>query len=64
MTFLRVNNIDPVSSVKPGRPSILLATFGGSPRALHQTYLDSMAIVARFGKPDYFITMIANPSSP
>ena len=45
-----------------GKPIILPATFGGSPRALHQTYLDSMCLVARFGKPDFLITMTANPS--
>ena len=47
-----------------GRPVILPATFGGSPRALHQAYLDSMAIVARYGKPDFFLTITANPSWP
>lgn len=47
-----------------GKPIILPATFGGSPRALHQAYLDSMALVARFGKPDYLITMTANPTWP
>ena len=47
-----------------GKPVILPASFGGSPRSLHQAYLDSMAIVSRFGKPDFFITMTANPSWP
>lgn len=47
-----------------GKPIILPATFGGSPPALHQTYLDSMTLVARFGKPDYLITMTANPTWP
>ena len=45
-----------------GKSIILPASFGGSPRAMHQSYLDAMAIVARFGKPDYFITMTANPN--
>ena len=52
----------PCPKVQVGVPIILPATFGGSPRALHQSYLDAMAIVARFGKPDYFITMTANPN--
>ena len=52
----------PCPKVHVGVPIILPATFGGSPRALHQSYLDAMAIVARFGKPDYFITMTANPN--
>ena len=47
-----------------GKPVILPASFGGSPRSLHQAYLDSMAIVSRFGKPDFFITMTANPAWP
>ena len=44
-----------------GTPVILPCTFGGSPRSLHQNYLDSMALIARFGKPDLFITATANP---
>ena len=50
------------ASAVVGKPVILPATFGGSPRALHQNYLDSMSIVARFGKPDFLITITANPS--
>ena len=42
----------------------LPATFGGSDRALHQCYLDAMAMVRVKGKPDYFITMTANPNWP
>ena len=48
--------------VQVGTPVILPATFGGSPRALHQSYLDALALVARFGRPDYFLTMTANPN--
>ena len=47
-----------------GTPVILPCTFGGSPRALHQNYLDSMALIARYGKPDLFLTSTANPSWP
>lgn len=47
-----------------GRSIILPATFGGCDRALHQCYLDAMALVNRFGKPDLFITMTASPSWP
>ena len=47
-----------------GSPVILPATFGGSPRALHQLYLDAVALVSRFGRPDFFITMTANPQWP
>ena len=45
-----------------GKRIVLPATFGGSPRDLHQCYLDAMALLAHFGRPDYFITMIANPN--
>ena len=45
-----------------GKRVVLPATFGGSPRDLHQCYLDAMAIVAKFGRPDFFITMTANPN--
>lgn len=47
-----------------GRPVILPATYDGSPRACQQYYLDAMSIVRKTGKPDYFITMTANPSWP
>ena len=43
---------------------ILPSTYAGSPRALQQNYLDAMAIVRRNGKPDFFITMTANPGWP
>ena len=31
---------------------------------MSQNYLDAMSIVKRYGKPDYFLTMTANPSWP
>eukprot|EP00973_Karenia_brevis_P019598 2688732-Karenia_brevis.AAC.1 len=48
----------------PGRKIILPPSYSGSPRELRQCYLDAMAIVQRFGKPDLFVTMTANPSWP
>ena len=47
-----------------GKKLILPATYPGSPRAMTQNYLDAMAMVRRYGKPDYFITMTANPAWP
>ncbi|XP_066923007.1 uncharacterized protein, partial [Clytia hemisphaerica] len=44
-----------------GRVTILPSTFAGSPRNMHQLYLDAMAVVAVFGKPDLFVTMTCNP---
>ena len=49
---------------KVGSKIILPATYPGSPRAMQQNYLDAMSIVKRSGKPDFFITMTANPSWP
>jgi len=50
------------SQAKAGKRILLPATFGGSPRDLHQCYLDAMALVAKFGRPDFFITITANPN--
>ena len=47
-----------------GRKVILPTTFVGSPRNMHQNYLDAMSIVQHFGKPSLFITMSCNPNWP
>lgn len=44
-----------------GRQVILPSSFVGGPRHMQQLYQDSMALVARFGRPSLFITMTANP---
>lgn len=44
-----------------GRQVILPSSFIGSPRNMNQNYLDSMAMVQKFGKPSLFITMTCNP---
>ncbi|XP_057305466.1 uncharacterized protein LOC130642397 [Hydractinia symbiolongicarpus] len=49
-------------NLQPGRMIILPSTFSGSPRNMHQNYLDAMAIVSKFGKPDLFFT--CNPKWP
>jgi len=54
----------PFPKCAPGRRIILPPSYSGSPRELRQCYLDAMAIVQRFGKPDLFITMTANPAWP
>jgi helitron helicase-like protein len=41
--------------------TILSSSFAGSPRALKVLYQDAMAIVRKFGRPDYFITFTCNP---
>ncbi|KAL6734889.1 hypothetical protein Aduo_005381 [Ancylostoma duodenale] len=45
----------------PGLRVILPSSFQGGPRAMHQSYQDAMAIVAKYGKPDYFLTFTCNP---
>ncbi|PHU09222.1 hypothetical protein BC332_21082 [Capsicum chinense] len=37
-------------------------SFIGGPRDMRQRYMDAIALVQRFGKPDLFITMMCNPS--
>jgi Helitron helicase-like domain at N-terminus len=43
---------------------VLNSSFTGSPRYMQQNYQDAMATVAKFGRPDYFITMTCNPKWP
>ena len=44
----------------PGKVVILPSSFQGSPRAMQQNYQDAMAIIAKFGKPDLFLTFTCN----
>ena len=44
-----------------GRQLISPSTFQGGPRNMQQNYHDAMAIVAKLGKPDLFLTMTCNP---
>ncbi|XP_073121315.1 uncharacterized protein [Henckelia pumila] len=44
-----------------GRRIVLSASFIGGPRDMRRRYLDAMALVRTFGKPDLFITMTCNP---
>ncbi|RCN40770.1 hypothetical protein ANCCAN_13290 [Ancylostoma caninum] len=45
----------------PGPRVKLPSSFEGGPRAMHQPYQDAMAIVAKYGKPEYFLTFTCNP---
>ncbi|CAL5441876.1 unnamed protein product [Camellia sinensis] len=49
---------------KIGHRVILPPSFIGSPRDLRRRYVDAMALVQRFGKPDIFLTMTCNPAWP
>nr|XP_027108801.1 uncharacterized protein LOC113728613 [Coffea arabica] len=46
---------------KVGRRTILPASFIGGPRDMKRRYLDAMALVQKYGKPDIFLTMTCNP---
>ncbi|CAI5440372.1 unnamed protein product [Caenorhabditis angaria] len=45
-----------------GTRIVLPASHTGSPRDMVAQYQDAMAVVARYGKPDFFITMTCNPA--
>ncbi|XP_074293065.1 uncharacterized protein LOC141619971 [Silene latifolia] len=47
-----------------GKRVILPPTFLGGPRDMKKRYLNSMALVHRFGKPDLFVTMTCNAGWP
>jgi PIF1-like helicase/Helitron helicase-like domain at N-terminus len=44
-----------------GKRVVLPASFIGGPRDMQRRYLDAMALVQRYGKPDIFLTMTCNP---
>ena len=52
---------DNVDMSQLGQRIILPASYRGGPRAMHQHYLDGMAIARHFKKIDIFLTMTANP---
>ena len=45
-----------------GRRTILSTTFIGGPRDMRCRYMDAMALVRKYGKPDIFLTMTCNPN--
>ena len=45
-----------------GRHTILSTTFIGGPRDMRHRYMDAMALVCKYGKPDIFLTMTCNPN--
>ena len=44
-----------------GQPVTLPASFVGSPKDMHNRYMDALAVVRELGKPSLFITMTCNP---
>ncbi|XP_049394611.1 uncharacterized protein LOC125858871 [Solanum stenotomum] len=47
-----------------GKKTFLPNSFIGGPRDMRQRYMDVIALVQQFGKPDLFITITCNPSWP
>jgi len=56
-----INTQTETRNLQPGKIVVLPSSFQGSPRAMQQNYQDAMAIVAKFGKPDLFLTFTCNP---
>ncbi|CAJ0586072.1 unnamed protein product, partial [Mesorhabditis spiculigera] len=59
---LRDHQNDPNATGPSGQRIILSAKHQGSPRNMKASYQDAMAMVARYGKPDLFLTFTANPN--
>eukprot|EP00116_Pleurobrachia_bachei_P000295 sb/3460557/ len=55
--------IDP-TGLSAGVPTVLPSSFTGGKRWMQQQYQDSMAMTAKFSKPDLFITFTCNPKHP
>ncbi|KAL6661674.1 hypothetical protein ACP70R_001058 [Stipagrostis hirtigluma subsp. patula] len=45
-----------------GKRTVLSTSFIGGPRNMRRRYMDAMALVRKFGKPDIFLTMTCNPN--
>ncbi|KAL6639554.1 hypothetical protein ACP70R_023284 [Stipagrostis hirtigluma subsp. patula] len=45
-----------------GKRTVLSTSFIGGPRDMRRRYMDAMALVRKFGKPDIFLTMTCNPN--
>ncbi len=56
--------VDENDTINAGQKVILPPTYTGGPRWLAEEFQDSMALVRKYGKPDYFVTFTAKPSWP
>jgi hypothetical protein len=45
-----------------GKRTVLSPTFIGGPHDMRRRYMDVMALVRKYGKPDIFLTMMCNPN--
>ncbi|XP_074299442.1 uncharacterized protein LOC141630544 [Silene latifolia] len=50
------------SACNVGKRIVLPPSFLGGPRDMRRRYLNAMALVQKYGKPDLFITMTCNPN--
>ncbi|XP_057790800.1 uncharacterized protein LOC131007904 [Salvia miltiorrhiza] len=50
-----------ISAKSIGKRVLLPKTFTGGPRDLRCRYMNALALVAKFGRPDIFLTMTCNP---
>jgi hypothetical protein len=51
-----------IRAEKVGKQIVLSTSFIGGPRDMKRRYMDVMALVWKFGKPDIFLTMTCNPN--
>ncbi|PWZ10632.1 ATP-dependent DNA helicase PIF1 [Zea mays] len=51
-----------IRAEKVGKRTVLSTSFIGGPRDMKRRYMDVMALVRKFGKPDIFLTMTCNPN--
>ena len=45
-----------------GKRTVLGTSFIGGPRDMRRRYMDAMALVRKYGRPDIFLTMTCNPN--
>ncbi|KAL6579387.1 hypothetical protein OROMI_009603 [Orobanche minor] len=53
-----------LSGEKIGQKFVLPSSYIGSPRDMQRRYLNALALVSEYGKPDFFITVTCNPNWP
>ncbi|KAL6508488.1 hypothetical protein OROHE_021621 [Orobanche hederae] len=53
-----------LSGEKIGQKFVLPSSYIGSPRDMQRRYLNALALVSEYGKPDFFITITCNPKWP
>ncbi|PWZ30162.1 ATP-dependent DNA helicase PIF1 [Zea mays] len=51
-----------IRAEKIGKQTVLSTSFIGGPRDMRHRYMDAMALVCKFGKPDIFLTKTCNPN--